>query len=107
MTTDPERLTNLAMELRRGLLVLAVVGGLARTHYGYFRRRYMGERGLEEDEGMLYPLRRRLETQVLLIGKWEEQEGRRRRVYQLSAEGASARAAMTLEWQNLNHAMHL
>ncbi len=105
MATDPERLGKLTMELRRGLLVLAVLGALATPHYGYSLRRYLAERGLDVDEGTLYPLLRRLEVQGLLASEWEIQEGRKRRVYCLSDAGVEACAAMTQEWQSLNQAM--
>lgn len=105
MATDPERLSKLTMELRRGLLVLAVLGALTTPHYGYSLRRFLAEKGLDVDEGTLYPLLRRLELQELLTSEWEIQEGRKRRVYCLSQEGVEARMAMTQEWQSLNRAM--
>ncbi len=105
MATDAERLNKLTMELRRGVLVLAVLGALAKPHYGYSLRRYLAERGLDVDEGTLYPLLRRLETQGLLSSEWEIQEGRKRRVYCQSQDGSEACATMMQEWQSLNQAI--
>ncbi len=84
---------------------MAVLEALAQPHYGYSLRRFLQERGLEVDEGTLYPLLRRLESQDLLSSEWQLQEGRKRRVYRLSDTGDSARVAMTEEWQNLNQAL--
>lgn len=105
MPTDPERLNKLTMELRRGLLVLAVLEALTEPHYGYSLRRHLGQSDLEVDEGTLYPLLRRLESQGLLSSEWQLEEGRKRRVYRLASEGQEARRAMTLEWQSLNRAL--
>lgn len=105
MTTDPERLSKLTMELRRGLLVLAVLEALTKPHYGYSLRRHLGQCNLEVDEGTLYPLLRRLESQELLTSEWQLEEGRKRRVYRLSAEGKEARRVMTLEWRSLDQAL--
>lgn len=106
MTDENERLNKLTMELRRGLLVMAVLEALRGPHYGYSLRRFLGDRGLEVDEGTLYPLLRRLESQGLLTSDWEIQEGRKRRVYRLSAGGETARQAMLDEWRQLNHALN-
>jgi DNA-binding PadR family transcriptional regulator len=105
LTDEPERLTKLTMELRRGLLVMAVLEALVQPHYGYSLRRFLQEHGLEVDEGTLYPLLRRLESQELLSSEWQVQEGRKRRVYRLSGTGDTARLAMTDEWQSLNQAL--
>lgn len=105
MTTDPERLNKLTMELRRGLLVLAVLEALTKPHHGYSLRRHLGQSNLEVDEGTLYPLLRRLESQGLLSSEWQQEEGRKRRVYRLSSDGEGARAVMIAEWQSLNRAL--
>ena len=39
------------------------------------------------DEGTLYPLLRRLESQGLLVSEWREEDKRNKRFYQLSAAG--------------------
>ncbi len=105
MSTDPERLNKLTMELRRGLLVLAVLEALTEPHYGYSLRRHLGQSDLDVDEGTLYPLLRRLESQGLLTSEWQLEEGRKRRIYQLSQDGEQARGVMTEEWRSLNRAL--
>ena len=41
-----------------------------KEHYGYSLRKQIGAKGLKIDEGTLYPLIRRLETQGLLESEW-------------------------------------
>ena len=56
----------LELELRRGVLVLAVLTRLRQPRYGYSLRQALAERGMPIEEGTLYPLLRRLEAQGLL-----------------------------------------
>ena len=53
----------------------------------------------ELKEGSLYPALHRLERQQLLSSFWNEQEGRRRKYYQLTKAGAAALKARREEWQ--------
>ena len=64
-----------------------MLAALRAEHYGYTLRRVLAERGLEIDEGTLYPLLRRLEAQGLLASSWREEESRPRRYYRLSPDG--------------------
>ena len=105
MTLTADRLNKLTMEMRRGVLVLAVLRALGSPHYGYSLRRSLSEIGLEIDEGTLYPLLRRLEEQGLLSSDWHTEDGRKRRFYQISEDGTAALSAMTGEWQKLNRAI--
>ena len=57
----------------------------------------LDEAGLPIEEGALYPLLRRLETQGLLTSEWRE-EGRSKRFYRLSAEGEAVLARLHAEW---------
>ena len=50
-------------------------------------------------EGTLYPALHRLERASLLASRWSEVNGRRRRVYQLTAKGQRALTARHGEWQ--------
>jgi len=52
--------------------------------YGYTLRKALADRGLDIEEGTLYPLLRRLETQGLLLSEWREAEKRNKRFYRLS-----------------------
>ena len=99
---ETEQLEKLKQELRRGMLVLAVLLQLRQEHYGYSLRKALQTCGLEIDEGTLYPLIRRLEKQGLLNSEWREESKRKKRFYQLSEYGEQALEAMQTEWQVLN-----
>jgi PadR family transcriptional regulator PadR len=92
----------LRLELRRGTLVLAVLGALRVEHYGYTLRGVLAGYGIDIDEGALYPMLRRLESQGLLRSQWRDTESRRKRFYRLTAAGAEALAELEGEWSELN-----
>jgi PadR family transcriptional regulator PadR len=102
MPTDTNNFESLRLELRRGSLILAVLGHLRREHYGYTLRKALAEAGVEIDEGALYPMLRRLESQGLLTSEWREEEKRNKRFYRLSPEGQAVLARLTEEWAFLN-----
>mgnify|MGYP000044190069 CR=1 FL=1 len=102
MGQGPEKLDRLVMEVRRGALPLAVLRALREPHYGYSLRKSLAAKGLDIDEGTLYPLLRRLEDQGLLLSHWQQQEGRKRRFYQIDEGGEIALAQMRKEWLGLN-----
>jgi PadR family transcriptional regulator PadR len=92
----------LRLELRRGCLVLAVLAQLRTEHYGYTLKKELNDRGMEIDEGTLYPLLRRLEAQGLLVSEWREEDKRNKRFYRLSADGTRVLEELLAEWQQLN-----
>src|SRR5512143_3004754 len=92
---------NLTLEFRRGALVLAVLTQLHREEYGYSLKKLLADRGLEIDEGTLYPLLRRLEAQGLLKSDWRVEDGRPRRYYRLSAHGERLEKELGAEWRGL------
>ena len=94
-------LENLRLELRRGCLVLAVLAELRNEQYGYTLRKGLAERGLEVDEGTLYPLLRRLESQGLLASEWREQDKRNKRFYKISRDGKLMLKQLLAEWQGI------
>jgi PadR family transcriptional regulator PadR len=59
------------------------------------------EKGMAVDEGTLYPLLRRMESQGLLTSEWREEEKRSRRFYRLSSEGKRVLALLTAEWEGM------
>ncbi|RUO40450.1 PadR family transcriptional regulator [Aliidiomarina taiwanensis] len=99
------QLDKIRLELRRGVLVLAVLSSLQQPHYGYSLRQQLQAKGIDIDEGTLYPLVRRLADQGLLESEWRHAEGRERRYYQLSAHGHTLLAPLIEEWQGLNSAL--
>jgi transcriptional regulator len=56
-------------------------------------------------EGTLYPALHRLERSGWLASRWAEVNGRRRRVYQLTAKGQKARAKQHAEWSDFARAV--
>ena len=81
---------------------MAVLAQLRTEHYGYTLRKELADRGLEIDEGTLYPLLRRLETQGLLVSEWREEEKRNKRFYRLSPAGKGVLKELLAEWQHIN-----
>lgn len=102
----PEILENLKMELRRGCLIVAVLAQLRTEQYGYTLRKALADDGLAIDEGTLYPLLRRLETQGLLVSQWREEEKRNKRFYRLSPEGDQILNQLLNEWQSINTSLN-
>jgi PadR family transcriptional regulator, regulatory protein PadR len=105
MPVGPEIIESLRLELRRGTLILAVLGALRAEKYGYTLRSDLAEQGVEIDEGALYPMLRRLEAQGLLTSEWREDAKRQKRFYRLSADGAAALSQLTEEWRGMNRAL--
>ena len=101
-TPASEVFENLRLELRRGCLTLAVLTQLRTERYGYTLRKALADDGLEIDEGTLYPLLRRLESQGLLVSQWREEEKRNKRFYQLSPDGENILAQLLEEWERIN-----
>jgi PadR family transcriptional regulator PadR len=93
---------NLRGELRRGCLVLAVLAALRDEECGYTLRKSLAEHGLAIDEGTLYPLLRRLETQGLLASEWREQDKRNKRFYRLTSEGTQILGQLLAEWRDID-----
>jgi PadR family transcriptional regulator PadR len=96
---------NLRLELRRGSLILAVLAGLRSEQYGYTLRKILADRGMAIEEGTLYPLLRRLETQGLLLSEWREADKRNKRFYKLSPLGAEVLEKLLAEWKVLDSSL--
>lgn len=94
------------MELRRGSVVLAVLAQLRTEQYGYTLRKALAEHGMEIDEGTLYPLLRRLESQGLLVSEWREEDKRNKRFYVLSANGKQLLKQLLAEWKNIDASLN-
>jgi PadR family transcriptional regulator PadR len=105
MTIEPNVLDNLRSELRRGSLILAVLAQLRSEQYGYTLRKALAEHGMDIDEGTLYPLLRRLETQGLLVSEWREEDKRNKRFYVLSPEGKQILQQLLTEWKNIDSSL--
>lgn len=106
-TMDQARFDKLRMELRRGVLVLAVLGCLHEPQYGYSLRKHLQQFGIDIDEGTLYPLIRRLEDQGLLDSEWRSDGGRDKRYYRLSKDGGAMLRALREDWQSTSQSLNL
>jgi PadR family transcriptional regulator, regulatory protein PadR len=102
---DADALSKLELELRRGVVVLATLSQLQAPRYGYELRQALAEKGLTVEEGTLYPLLRRLETQGVLKSEWKLEGGSQRRYYCLNADGLILLKKLTASWQHMNHTM--
>ena len=101
MDKDTSLLDNVILELRRGVIVLAVLSQLETEQYGYSLIKLLAERGLEVDQGTLYPLLRRLESQGLLESNWRVEDARPRRYYVISRAGRELLPQIKNEWNSL------
>jgi DNA-binding PadR family transcriptional regulator len=91
----------LDVELRRGVLVLAVLSQLRTAQYGYSLRQALAGAGLPIEEGTLYPLLRRLESLGLLVSEWCIEDGPPRRYYTLSPDGVRYYQDLCASWSDL------
>ncbi len=99
--TTPPLDDKLEQELRRGVIVLAALSQLQGWQYGYSLRQSLAARGMEIEEGTLYPLLRRLEGQNLLLSEWRIEEGPPRRYYKLSPAGRALYGRLAQNWKAL------
>ena len=92
---------SLVQELRRGVIILAVLSQLHEEQYGYSLMKGLEEQGMQIDQGTLYPLMRRLEDQNLLESDWRVDTSRPRRYYILSELGKVVLEEMLTEWSRI------
>jgi DNA-binding PadR family transcriptional regulator len=97
----------LTQELRRGILVLATLSQLKEAKYGYALISNLAERGLDIEQGTLYPLLRRLESQELLQSEWNVEGSRPRRYYVISPTGSRLLGGLIEEWRELTTVMEI
>ena len=96
--TQTEPIDNLIQELRRGILVLAVLAQLQQEQYGYEVIKLLAERGLEIDQGTLYPAVQYSRTEGKIISRWALEESRPRRYYRVSPQGEALLPRLREEW---------
>jgi PadR family transcriptional regulator len=85
------------------LLLLAALRGEPRHGYAVMDhvRRASGGR-FDYPEGTVYPALHRLEADGMLRSSWSEAEGRRRRVYELTAKGARTLDSRRRDWERFS-----
>ena len=103
---NTDAFNKLELELRRGVVVLATLSQLRDPRYGYELRQALSDKGMPIEEGTLYPLLRRLETQGLLQSEWKLEGGSQRRYYSLNADGRQLLKKLAGSWQGMNDAMN-
>ncbi|MGA9334296.1 MAG: helix-turn-helix transcriptional regulator [Rudaea sp.] len=103
---NSEAFAKLELELRRGVVVVAALSQLRTPRYGYELRHALAEQGMLIEEGTLYPLLRRLETQGVLKSEWKIEDGPPRRYYALSADGRKLLVKLAETWRGMNKAMN-
>jgi transcriptional regulator len=98
-------------ELKKGsteLLIMALLG--TRPRHGYELGKLIETRSggrLQFRIGSLYPILCRLESQTLIVGRWVEKTGeRRRRYYRLTAKGRAALARQRSAWEDFTGAVN-
>ena len=103
---NDELVQNMLLELRRGILSLAVLSRLSKEEYGYSLLKALSDQGMEIDQGTLYPLLRRLESQGLLQSDWRiMDEARPRRYYVISMQGKAVLSKLKKEWSVMTETM--
>lgn len=101
-TQPDETIDKLTLELRRGVIVLACLSQLDEPSYGYELQQRLAARGMEIEQGTLYPLLRRLEEQGLLGEEWIVEGSRPRKYYRLTDAGKRARAELKEQWNEMS-----
>lgn len=89
------------VELRRGMITLAVMLHLRTENHGYALRQTLESQGLPLKEGTLYPLLRRLEEQRVLTSRWDVSGDRARRYYALTTSGYAVLSSLHDQWRHL------
>jgi DNA-binding PadR family transcriptional regulator len=88
------------------LLLLAALRSEPRHGYAVIEhvRRTSGGR-FDYPEGTVYPALHRLESDGLLTSGWSEVDGRRRRVYELTAKGVGALDGRRRDWERFSQSV--
>ncbi len=85
--------------------MLAVLSNLKQEQYGYSLLKNLAGKGLEVDQGTLYPLLRRLESQGLLQSQWRVDSDHPRRYYVASPAGRKYLERMKEDWTGIIRVM--
>lgn len=98
MAATNDFFTTQVLELRRGIIVLAILSQLRSPQYGYGLLQNLEHSKVPIDAGTLYPLLRRFERQGILESEWESTEPRPRKYYRLSTDGERLYEELVQEW---------
>ncbi len=100
-----EIVQNLVLELRRGTVILLVLGQLSKPMYGYELVKCLQENGVPVEAGTLYPLMRRLEGQGLLKSEWEMTGAKPRKYYLTTEDGKRVLDETKKHWTEMTAQM--
>ena len=90
------------MEIRRGAVMLAVLSQLKKEQYGYALIQTLNDEGFKIDQGTLYPLLRRLESQKILSSSWDTGSSRPKKYYVLTDFGHDVYKELVREFNKLS-----
>lgn len=93
-----DTVSGLILELRRGTLILLVLGQLRQPMYGYSLVKRLNDNAIPIDANTLYPLMRRLEGQGLLKSQWDTSESKPRKYYQITDDGLAVLEKTKAYW---------
>lgn len=100
---ESEFLQSYITEIRRGSLIIAVLGSLKTPYYGYALLQRLQSGGVEIEANTLYPLLRRLESQGLLTSSWDTSESRPRKYYTINDTGRELYTTLVAQWRRLQN----
>jgi PadR family transcriptional regulator PadR len=96
-------------DLLRGSIDMMILSALARgAQYGYGVQKQieMASQGrVKIAAGTLYPILHRLEGDKLIKSRWEDDTGRRRKWYELTASGKKRLVKQAEEWTQFAHCL--
>ena len=93
--------SSMVLELRRGTLVMLVLGQLREPAYGYALVKSLADHGIPIEANTLYPLMRRLESQGLLQSEWDIGGSKPRKYYRTTDEGLRVLHDEEAQWHAL------
>lgn len=105
MVAREEITAGLALELRRGTIVLCVLGQLKKPMYGYSLVDVLAAGGMPVETNTLYPLLRRLEKQGLLESSWETSGAKPRKYYMITSLGEEVYSDLRQQWEDSTRKM--
>mgnify|MGYP001431572601 CR=1 FL=1 len=103
---SPENLSPENLKGHLDMLLLSALDGRPAHGYAVLERLREQSRGtFDLPEGTIYPALHRLERAGLLASRWSEHDGRRRRVYRLTARGRAALLNQAEQWTIFSRAI--
>lgn len=98
---------SLQIELRKGLIVLAVLSRLKQSEYGYELSKSLESSGFSVETNTLYPLLRRLEKQGLLESEWSTEQSSPRKYYRTTPLGQEIYLQLSSYWKEVSTSLNL